>query len=152
MEQNLPTIDFLLRVAWSSVSKMYNDKAKKYNFTMVSGLTLLSIDPKNGTPSTSLGPKMGVGATSLTRILRQLEEEKFIKRIQNKVDRRIVNVVLTETGKEYRNYCKEMVLKFNHSINEIVSEEKMNIFREVIDTITKFAENNNLDLNLNHKN
>lgn len=151
MEQSLPTIDFLLRVAWSSVSKMYNDKAKKYDFTMVSGLTLLSIDPKKGTPSTSLGPKMGVGATSLTRILKQLEEEKLILRVPNKVDRRIVTVVLTENGKKYRDYCKEMVLKFNHSINEIISEEKMSIFREVIETITKFAENNNLELNLSLK-
>ena len=146
MEQNSPTIDFLLRVAWSSVSKMYNDKAKKYDFTMVSGLTLLSIDPKKGTPSTSLGPKMGVGATSLTRILKQLEEEKLILRIQNKVDRRVVTVVLTENGKKYRDYCKEMVLKFNHSIYELIPEEKMNIFKEVIETIYRFADNNTLDL------
>lgn len=152
MEQYSPTIDFLLRVAWSSVSKMYNDKAKKYDFTMVSGLTLLSIDPKKGTPSTSLGPKMGVGATSLTRILKQLEEDKLIIKIPNKVDRRIVTVVLTENGKKYRDYCKEMVLKFNQSINELIPEEKMNIFKEVIETISRFADNNTLDLDLNHPN
>ena len=39
-------------------------------------LLYLSIDPKKGTPSTSLGPKMGMEATSLSRTLKSLEEKK----------------------------------------------------------------------------
>ena len=47
---------------------------------MTLGFTLLSIDPKTGTPSTALGPMMGIEATSLSRILKTLEDRDFIVR------------------------------------------------------------------------
>ena len=51
------TIDYLLRSTWMAVAKMYNEEAGKKGSTMATGFALLSIDPENGTPSTSLGPK-----------------------------------------------------------------------------------------------
>ena len=41
--------------------------ASKFEATMATAFTLLSIDPKKGTPSTSLGPKMGMESTSLSK-------------------------------------------------------------------------------------
>ena len=73
------TIDHVLRSTWQSVSKMYNEEAAKYNSSMAVGFALLSIDPKKGTPSTSLGPKMGMEATSLSRTLKSMEEKKLTK-------------------------------------------------------------------------
>ena len=40
-------------------------------------LLLLSIDPEKGTPSTSLGPKMGMEATSLSRTLKNHGRKRF---------------------------------------------------------------------------
>jgi hypothetical protein len=42
---------------------------------MATGFALLSIDKEGGTPSTSLGPKMGDGTTRLTRTLKSMEEK-----------------------------------------------------------------------------
>ena len=64
------TIDYVLRTTWLAVQKMYNEEASKFEATMATAFTLLSIDPKKGTPSTSLGPKMGMESTSLSRILK----------------------------------------------------------------------------------
>ena len=74
------TIDQVLRSTWQAIAKMYNEEASKYNSSMAAGFALLSIDPKKGTPSTSLGPKMGMEATSLSRTLKSLEAKKLIKR------------------------------------------------------------------------
>ena len=74
------TIDYVLRTTWLAVKKMYNEEATNYNSTMATGFTLLSIDPEKGTPSTSLGPKMGIGVNSLSRILSSMELEGLIKR------------------------------------------------------------------------
>ncbi len=63
------TIDYVLRTTWLAVTKMYNEQAAQFDTTMATGFTLLSIDPDDGTPSTSLGPIMGMEATSLSRIL-----------------------------------------------------------------------------------
>ena len=66
------TIDYVLRATWMAVSKMYNEQASKVDSTMATGFTLISIDPDEGTPSTSLGPKMGMEATSLSRTLKSM--------------------------------------------------------------------------------
>ncbi len=74
------TIDYILRTTWLAVQKMYNEEAAKFGTTMATGFTLLSIDREKGTPSTALGPKMGMEATSLSRILKTMEQKGLIER------------------------------------------------------------------------
>ena len=126
------TIDYLLRSTWLSVQKMYNEQAGAYDSTMVYAFTLLSIDPKGGTPSTSLGPKMGIETTSLSRTLKNLEARNFIVRKPNPEDGRSVLITLTEEGLRMRDISKHFVLQFNESINNHIDPEKMQIFLEVI--------------------
>ena len=130
------TIDYMLRTTWLTVQKMYNEEAAKFESTMATGFTLLSIDPEKGTPSTALGPKMGMEATSLSRILKTMEKRELIERHPNPDDGRGVIITLTEFGREKRAYSKEKVLTFNETIKQNISEEKLNHFYEVAEVIT----------------
>jgi len=105
------TIDWALRATWQAVTRMYNEEARNYGLTMAIGFTLLSIDSKKGTPSTALGPRMGMEATSLSRILKNLEERGYIERKPNPNDGRGVLIHLTTLGLEKRKDSKEVVLK-----------------------------------------
>ena len=129
------TIDYALRATWQAVARMYNEEAKGFGSTMAVGFTLLSIDPKAGTPSTTLGPKMGMEATSLSRILKSMEEKGLIERRPNPKDGRGVLIHLTDFGLEKRTDSKDVVLRFNETIREHLSEEKLNHFFEVTETI-----------------
>ena len=129
------TIDYVLRATWMAVSKMYNEEAGKAGSTMATGFALLSIDPEEGTPSTSLGPKMGMEATSLSRILKTMEEKGLIIRKKNPNDGRSVLIHLTEFGKEMRDYSKRVVLRFDEAVKENVSDKDLKTFIEVANTI-----------------
>lgn len=129
------TIDYVLRATWQAVARMYNEEAKEFDSTMAVGFTLLSIDPKTGTPSTALGPKMGMEATSLSRILKSMEEKGLIVRKPNPNDGRGVLIHLTKFGLEKRNYSKNVVLRFDDVVKENVPEEKLKHFFEVMSTI-----------------
>jgi len=131
------TIDHALRATWQAVSKMYNEEAKSYGVTMAIGFTLLSIDPKGGTPSTTLGPKMGMEATSLSRILKSIEQKGYIQRKRNPKDGRGVLIFLTPLGLEKREESKEVVLRFNEVVKEHSSQEDLIGFFRVIETINK---------------
>ena len=131
------TIDYALRATWQAVSKMYNEEAKSYGLTMAIGFTLLSIDPKGGTPSTTLGPKMGMEATSLSRILKSIEQRGYIQRKRNPKDGRGVLIFLTPLGLEKRGESKEVVLRFNEVVKEHSSQEDLIGFFRVIETINK---------------
>jgi DNA-binding MarR family transcriptional regulator len=138
------TLDYILRATWQAVSRMYNEEANKYDATMSTGFALLSIDREEGTPSTALGPRMGMEATSLTRTLKSMEEKGLITRKKNPEDGRGVLIYLTDFGKEKRELSKNTVLKFNESVRQHVSEEKINNFIEVAEIINELIQNKNI--------
>lgn len=131
------TIDYALRATWQAVARMYNEEAKKFSGTMAVGFCLLSIDPKKGTPSTALGPKMGMEATSLSRILKSMEEKGLIERRPNPADGRGVLIHLTAFGKNMRGDSKNVVLRFNEVVRAAVSEEALEGFFEVTSKINQ---------------
>lgn len=138
------TIDYILRATWQAVSRMYNEEASKYDATMSTGFALLSIDREGGTPSTALGPKMGMEASSLTRTLKKMEESGLIYREPNPADGRGVLIFLTEFGKEKRELSRQTVLKFNDIIKKNVDATKLQHFEEVSDIINELIQNKNI--------
>lgn len=138
------TIDYVLRATWQAVSRMYNEEASKYGATMATGFALLSIDRENGTPSTALGPRMGMEATSLTRTLKSMEEKGLIYRKPNPDDGRGVLIYLTDFGKEKRELSKNTVLKFNETVKQNVSAEKLLHFMEVAEIINELIQDKNI--------
>ena len=138
------TIDYILRATWQAVSRMYNEEAQKYGATMATGFALLSIDRENGTPSTALGPKMGMEATSLTRTLKSMEEKGLITRKKNPEDGRGVLIYLTDFSKEKRELSKNNVLKFNDTVRKHVTEEQFRHFMEVAEVINELIQDKNI--------
>lgn len=135
------TIDYVLRTTWLAVIKMYNEEAAQFETSMATGFVLLSIDPEHGTPSTALGPKMGMEATSLSRTLKTMEDKGLIERKPNPEDGRGVIIHLTEFGREKRAYSREKVLTFNESIRTNIAPEKLQHFYEVADLINTMISN-----------
>ena len=135
--QKKQTIDHTLRATWQSVAKMYNEVAVKHDSTMATAFVLLNIDIEHGTPSTALGPQMGMEPTSLSRILKSMEEKGAIYREKNPEDGRSVLIKLTDFGIEKRNVSRKHVIQFNETIKKHISEEKIRHFFEVTETINK---------------
>jgi DNA-binding MarR family transcriptional regulator len=138
------TIDYILRTTWQAVSRMYNEEGAKYGGSMAVGFALLSIDKEEGTPSTSISSRMGMEATSLTRTLKSMEEKGLIYRKPNPNDGRGVLVYLTKEGKLKRELSKQTVLKFNETVRENISEEKILHFMEVADLINELIQDKNI--------
>jgi DNA-binding MarR family transcriptional regulator len=135
------TIDYVLRATWMAVAKMYNEEAGKQGSTMSTGFILLNIDPESGTPSTSLGPQMGMEATSLSRTLKSMESKGLISREKNPDDGRSVLIKLTPFGLEMRDYSKKVVLQFDEKVKEHIAKEDLQTFKKVANTISDLISN-----------
>lgn len=131
------TYDFQIKTTWQAIARMYNEMASRYESTMATGFVLLNLDFDSGTPSTLLGPKMGMEATSITRLLKTMEERGLIERRPNPTDKRSVLVFLTEFGKEKREDAKQAVLDFNHSVDEVLTQKEKAAFFEVMKKINR---------------
>ena len=131
------TIDYILRATWQAVARMYNEEASKFEGSRAIGFALLGIDKENGTPASAISSRMGMEPTSFTRTLKTLEEKGLIIRKKNPEDGRGVLIYLTDLGKEKRELSKQTVLKFNEVIKNNITEEKLNHFIEVADSINE---------------
>lgn len=138
-KEKVENVDLILKQTWLAVSKMYSELAQDHDATAVQALTLLKIDPKEGTRSTNLGPKMAIEPTSLTRIIKLLEDNGYIYKEKTTNDKREVIIKLTDKGLNSRNMSKEVVVNFNKTIMEKVPQEKLEVFKEVMTEIQQIT-------------
>ena len=103
---------------------------------MALGMILLNIDMYEGTPSTQLGPNMGMEATSLTRSLNNLEKLGVIERRKDPNDKRKTIIHLTEFSKR-RKIAKKTVIELNNSIFDELEDNEIKTFFNVIMKINK---------------
>ena len=129
------TFDFRIRRCWIAMSKMYNELVSASGITVSVGFALLNIDVKDGTPSTALGPKMGLESTSLSRLLKNMESTGLIFKEAHPDDKRSVLLKLTPLGLEKRNASRDAVLKFNAAISNSLGELESQSFFEAMDVI-----------------
>tara|TARA_B100001758_G_C18416716_1_gene620656 strand:+ start:6309 stop:6743 length:435 start_codon:yes stop_codon:yes gene_type:complete len=139
MEQE-DTIDYNIRKTWYNISKMYNLTATEYMGSMALGMIILNIDMIEGTPSTKLGPSMGMEATSLSRSLNKLEALKIIERKKDPNDKRKSIIHLTPLGIQSREVAKLTVIEFNENIQSHFKKEEIDTFFSVLKKINKIID------------
>ncbi len=138
------TFDYPLRWSWHKIQKHYNAIAMRHDLTMTMGYVLLNIDQDKGTPSTQLGPKIGMEASSLTRTLKTMENKGYISKQSDDADRRKVNVCLTPLGRIKREASKEAVLHFNQYLTKKISATQKKQFFEAMEIINDVLSNENI--------
>ena len=134
------TVDFHIKWAWHSISKMYNGFAARFDMTMATSYVLLNIDMEKGTPATKIGPSLGMEPRSMVRMLKTMEEKGLIYREVDDHDKRFVRIVLTSKGKEKRELARDGVIGFNNLIRQKVPLEKLVIFFDVMQSIKAIVE------------
>ncbi len=134
------TIDYNIRKTWYNITKLYNRTANEYMASMALGMIILNIDIIEGTPSTQLGPNMGMEATSLSRSLNKLEESAVIERRPHPKDKRKTVIHLTPLGMEWREVAKEVVVEFNETIFSYFEKEEMDTFFAILKKINKIID------------
>lgn len=131
------TFDYVIKAAWHAIARMYNSEATKYKLTVSIGYILLNIDLEEGTPATKIAPLLGLEARSITRTLKNMEQEGFIYKKQDVNDKRSFRIYLTDKGREGREIARVTVRKFNIAIREVVPADKVDVFFEVIHKINE---------------
>ena len=116
------TIDFQLRWGWTKLARLYTGLAERHGISMSVGYALLSIE-RDGTPSTKLGPRMGMESTSLSRTLKSMEERGLIERQSDDTDGRKVRIHLTSDGVAARKQIRDLVVQLNARLQDLLGDE-----------------------------
>ncbi|MCK5538057.1 MAG: winged helix-turn-helix transcriptional regulator [Bacteroidales bacterium] len=133
------TVDYHIKATWHSITRMYNQIAIQYGTSQTIGYVLINVD-KAGTPATKIAPLMGMEPTSLSRLLKTMEDNGLIYRRGDELDKRIVRIFLTELGVEKRRAAKRVIKDFNESLIAQIPQEEIDTFLRVvrkINSVTK---------------
>ncbi len=134
------TVDFHIKLAWHSIVNFYNHIAGQYELTQATGFVLINIDEKKGTPATKIAPLMGMKATSLSRVLKSMENNNLIIRKKDKSDGRLVKIHLTEKGISKQKIAKKVVREFNEFLIQNIDSQKIIAYKEVMKDIFQLTE------------
>jgi DNA-binding MarR family transcriptional regulator len=132
------TVDYYVKSSWHSIARMYNQIAAKHGLSQTIGYVLINV-PKEGVPATQIAPLMGMEPTSLSRLLKNMEEDGLIYRQKDELDKRIVKIFLTPLGIEKRKISKKIILDFNEKIEKNIPPEKLECFVLVLQQICEQA-------------
>lgn len=117
------TVDYFLKIVWQTVANKYNQIASEYGITQALGYMLINIH-EEGTAVSQIAALSGVKSTSLSRILKNMEELGLIFREADPLDKRSVKIFLTPFGIEKRQVAKDVVRKFNEYLNMHISDKE----------------------------
>ena len=132
------TIDFHIKGTWHSLTKMYNRIAAQHDTSQTVAYILVNID-KEGTPATQIAARLGMEPTSLSRVLKKMEDQNLIFKEVDDNDKRIMKIFLTDFGVEKRKYVKEILINFNQKLIKIISKKELETFYKVMNKINDLA-------------
>jgi|TARA_B100000768_G_scaffold153223_1_gene149363 DNA-binding MarR family transcriptional regulator len=146
------TIDFHLRWGWTKLSRLYASEAERRGIPFSYVFILLHTE-REGTPSTQLGPKMGMEPTSLSRSLRSMETMGLIERLPDLIDGRVMRVFLTKEGVGARRQARDLVVTVNERLRELLGIDSVNRLLEEMKRLNEILDQpEELLLNIQSKN
>lgn len=132
------TVDYFLKIVWQSVANKYNQIASGYGITQALGYMLISVR-EEGTAVSEMAALSGVKSTSLSRMLKNMEELGLIYRQADQADKRSVKIFLTDFGKEKRELAKDVVRRFNEYLNSHTTELERSQLTESLKKINQLT-------------
>ena len=98
---------------------------------------LVMLDHRGSLSITEISNSFGIAKPNITPLVDRLIEEGLVMRERNSADRRVVNVVICEKGRErladiYRDLCDNLF-----DWTRTLSQEDMTAFNEALETIVR---------------
>jgi len=124
------TVDYHLTSSVFALRRMYKLLAAENGITHGIGSALTYIG-REGVPATKIAPMMGMTSSSLSRLLKVMEDEGLIFRKTDKDDKRVVIIFLTESGFVLREKVKKAVANFNKHVMKRINPDEYKVFVKV---------------------
>ena len=132
------TVDYHLRSTLFTMRRMYNLMAQEFGITQGIGYALINIG-EEGIPATKIAPLMGMTSSSLSRMLKNMEDNGYIFRKQDLEDRRGVRIFLSFDWRALKKKIEDVVLDFNTKLLKRLSKNEIKAFEKVNSIIKEEA-------------
>lgn len=123
---------FPLYVCSKEIVKKYKPFLDSINLTYTQYITMLVMWETEHINVKELGDKLFLDSGTLTPVLKKLEQKDYVKRTRDKMDERVLNVTLTDSGK----LLKEKALRIPNEMSSCIGLSKGEVTL-LVDTLNK---------------
>lgn len=128
-------IIFQMVKAGQGATRFWVQKVAKLNVTAVQAMVLGFLYNKDRVSSKELGDRALLDSATLTGIIDRLESVGFVRREQNRKDRRAILITLTDEGRRIGENIKELMIEANRDFLTNFSDEEEVVLRGFLDRI-----------------
>jgi len=134
------TITVLLHIAFKKIRKYFYEIADSYGLVPAQLAALRRLWENDGMKNTELGEELSLKTSTVTTLIDRMERDGLVCRIRNKEDRRVVNIWLTEKGKELKEKVPDVENLIVEKMKRHFSAEELREFerllRKFLETLT----------------
>ena len=128
---NLPELLSNLTTHYNAIFRQYS---YRLSLTAPQAFHLLSI-PADGIPMSGLANKLGIDTSTLTRNIQKLEKLEFVTRKQDRNDKRIFVVYLTDNGRDKVEKIENFLLDLNFSMMKYIDLDDQENIPEMLEKL-----------------
>ena len=128
---NIPELLANLTTHYNAIIRQYSSRL---SLTAPQAFHLLSI-PVDGISMSGLANKLGLDTSTLTRNIQKLEQLDLVRRKQDRKDKRILVVYLTDKGGEKVEKIEESLLNLNFSMMKYIDLDDQENIPDVLEKL-----------------
>ena len=128
---NIPELLTNLTTHYNALFRQYSSRL---SLTAPQAFHLLSI-PVDGISMSGLAKKLGLDTSTLTRNIQKLEKLDLVRRKQDRNDKRILVVSLTDKGRGRVEKIEESLLDFNFSMMKYIDLDDQENIPEMLEKL-----------------
>ena len=128
---NIPELLTNLTTHYNAIFRQYSAQV---SLTAPQAFHLLSI-PADGISMSGLANKLGLDTSTLTRNIQKLEKLDLVRRRQDRNDKRILVVYLTDKGQEKVKKIEDSLLDLNFSMMKYIALDDQENIPEMLEKL-----------------
>ena len=97
------SVGFVVREVWRLFARRLQPRIAREGVTIGMWFALRMLWDEDGMTQRELGERVGINGPTMVMALNSMERAGLVKRVQNRTDRRKINVFLTERGRKLKN-------------------------------------------------
>lgn len=126
-----------LYLAFRKVRKCFYEIAQAYGMAPAQLGALRKLWKSDGVTNTELGEQLSLKTSTVTALIDRMERDGFVFRERNKEDRRVVNIRLTEKGKELKGSVPDLESVIIDRLRAEFSEAELHELMRLLDKVSE---------------
>ncbi len=133
------SVGFVVREVWRLFARCLQPRIAREGVSIGMWFVLRMLWDEDGMTQRELGERVGINAPTMVTAINSMERAGLVKRVQNRADRRKINIFLTERGRKLKRKLWPMaaeVLALGssgltshelHSLNKMLMQIRLNL-------------------------